>query len=156
MNRETQLEDITIDNYKEIENPYGSGVKEKKQGLKPIIKTLKTDEWPEYFKDRKLSQQSKEEVESGDWYIKVAIDPDNKAMAGFLEVRRKSDNFLSLEVFKEYQGRGVAGALIREAQKDHDKLNTINFAGKEGEYLYLKMGFKNEGGMDHFVWKKEK
>ena len=146
--------DIIIENYQEIENPFGSDVSEERQKLLPIIGTVTLDNWPAYFRDRKLSNISKEEIKTGDWYIRVAVDPENNEVAGFLEVRRKSDNFMSLEIFKEYQRRGVAEALIKEAQKDHDRLNLINFAGKAGENLYLKMGFKNNEGIDHFAWIK--
>jgi ribosomal protein S18 acetylase RimI-like enzyme len=153
-NENLSVKNIIIENYREIDYPFGSNVKEKKQAIDPIIITVTADNWQEYFRDRNLSEIGKEEIKNGDWYIKVALDPESKDVAGFVEVRRESNNFMSINVSNDYQRRGIGSSLIREAQKDHEQLNLINFAGKSGEQLYLKMGFENEGGIDHFIWKR--
>ena len=76
-------------------------------------------------------------------------------MGGSVEVRRQNGNALSVDVVENYQRRGVASALIKQAQSDHDSLHLFNFAGQAGRKLYTKMGFKPKGSVDHFVWKKE-
>lgn len=145
---------IKIEILDESESPYGSKVSEKREPLQPVMETVTPENWSQYFPDTPLTPDKKKGLEEGTLYLKVAVDLQKGAKAGSVEVRHKHDNALSVDVVEEYQRRGVAGVLIRQAQMDHDSLHLLNFAGKAGESLYIKMGFKPEGGVDHFVWKK--
>ena len=116
---------------------------------------MTVDNYSHYFPNTPLTPEKKKGLEEGLLYLKVAVDPENGTKAGFVEVRHQYENALSVEVSKDYQRRGVAGILIKQAQLEHDNLHLLNFAGKAGEGLYIKMGFKPEGGVDHFVWKRE-
>lgn len=152
----SEVEDeIKIEILGESENPYGSRVDEKREPLQPVMDTVTPENWLQYFPNTPLTPDKKKGLEAGTLYLKVALDPQNKAKAGYVEVYRNHDNALSVYTEEEYQRRGVAGNLIKQAQVDHDHLHLLNFAGKAGESLYLRMGFKPEGVIDHFAWKKE-
>jgi GNAT superfamily N-acetyltransferase len=137
------------------ESHFGSKVEQKRKPLDAQIETVTVDNYSQYFPETTLTSEKKKELEQGVLYIKVAVNPENGARAGFVEVRHQHDNALLVEVSEDYQRRGVAGILIRQAQLEHDSLHLLNFAGKAGESLYTKMGFKLEGEPDHFVWKRE-
>jgi GNAT superfamily N-acetyltransferase len=147
--------DLQIEIYEEIEDSHGSRVEEKREALQPQIETVTSNNWQQHFPDKELTPDTKRELDEGLLYLKVAIDPQSGAKAGSVEVRHQHDNALSVEVSEDYQRRGVASSLIRQAQTEHDQLHLLNFAGAAGENLYLKMGFKQEGAQDHFVWKKD-
>ena len=138
----------------ETESRFGSKTEHKRKPLQPQIETVTPNNWSKYFPDKTLTPDDRREIEAGLWYLRVAIDPQNDAMAGFVEVRRLHDNALYVDVSGEYQRRGVATTLIRQAQADHNSLQLLNYAGLAGKNLYTKMGFKHEGGLDHFVWRK--
>lgn len=146
--------EIKIEILGEIENPYGSKVDEKREPLQPVMETVTSENWSQYFPNIPLTPDKKTEIETGILYLKVALDPLNRAKAGSVEVYHQHDNALSVDISEKYQRRGIAGALIKQAQSEHNSLHLLNFAGKAGESLYTKMGFKPEGGIDHFVWKK--
>ena len=148
-------DEIKIEILGDSEKTYGSKVNEKREPLQPIIETVTSENWSRHFPDTPLTPEKKKELEEGLLYLKVAVDPKNSAKAGSVEVRHQHDNALSIDVTEEYQRRGVARVLIKQAQDDHGNLHLLNFAGKAGENLYIKMGFKPEGSIDHFVWKKE-
>ncbi|MDO8577128.1 MAG: GNAT family N-acetyltransferase [Candidatus Daviesbacteria bacterium] len=137
------------------ESHKGSRVESKREPLNPIIATVTPDNWSQFFPETPLVLDKRMELEEGSLYLKVAIDPQNNVRAGSVEVRHKHANALSVDVPENYQRRGVASALIRQAQFDHDSLHLINYAGKVGEGLYTKMDFKPEGFVDHLIWKKE-
>jgi GNAT superfamily N-acetyltransferase len=145
---------IKIEILGESEKVYGSRVGEKQELLQPVMETVTPENWLQYFPNTPLTPDKKKGLEAGTLYLKVALDPQNRARAGSVEVYHQYNNTLSVEVSEGYQRRGVAGALIKQAQDDHDNLHLLNFAGKAGEGLYVKMGFKPEGGVDHFVWEK--
>jgi len=148
-------DEIKIEILGEEESHFGSKVEQKREPLQAQIETVTVDNYPQYFSNNPLTSEKKKDLEEGLLYLKVAVDPESGAKAGSIEVRRQHDNALSVEVSEDYQRRGVAGTLIRQAQSEHDNLHLLNFAGKAGESLYIKMGFKPEGGIDHFVWKRE-
>lgn len=147
-------DEIKIEILGKVDSPYGSKVSEKREPLQPVIETVTPENWSQYFPNTSLTPDKKKELEEGTLYLKVAVDPQKGVKVGSVEVRHQHDNALSVDVLEEYQRRGVADVLIRQAQIDHDNLHLLNFAGKAGENLYTKMGFKPEGGIDHFVWKK--
>lgn len=149
-------DEIQIKILSKADSTYGSKVEQKRKPLKPGIKTVTVENWSEFFPDKPLKSDKKKEIEEGLLYLKVAIDPKNGKKAGSVEVRRNQNNTLCVDVSKDYQRRGVASSLIKQAQSDHDSLHLLNFAGKAGEKLYLKLGFKPQGVEDeeHFVWEK--
>ncbi len=156
MPEEHQIEDdLGIEILGESTKRYGSEIEGKREHLQPVIETVIPENWSKYFADTPLTQETRSELENGLLYVKVALDPVSGAKAGYVEVRRQHDNALTVEVGEQYQRRGIASSLITQAQSEHSRLNLLNFAGKAGERLYSRLGFRQEVGTDHFVWEKD-
>lgn len=135
--------------------PYGSSVDQKREPLNTRIETVTYENWRSLFRNSRTNSDKNGELEKGDLYLRVAIDVETGAGAGFVEVDHQHDNNLTIEVLEKYQRRGVATALIKEAQRDHDKHSLLNLAGASGKELYVGLGFKPEGITDHYVWERE-
>ncbi len=112
---EELLDEITICD--ERSDDHGSSVEYKRESLNPILETVTSDNWTTFFPESRLSPDRVKELDNGSLYLRVALDPDNKNVAGFIEVRRNQDNGLTVEVSKDFQRRGVATTLITQAQK---------------------------------------
>lgn len=147
-------DDIEITILGSGEHQFGSNVDKKGEPLVPKIEQVTEQNWGTYFPNIRLTPDRQKELNDGTLYLKVALDPNTGERAGFVEVRRLHNNHLSVEVTENFQRRGVATTLIKQAQQDHDYLQLTNFAGKIGEALYAKLGFNPQGKADLFTWKK--
>lgn len=127
-----------------------------KTSIEPEIKTVTVENWSTYFHNEPLSPETKQHLENDELYFRVALDPQTRQVAGKLEVYYIADNGFAVNVYPEFQRRGIATALIKQAQADHDYLQLVNFAEEKGLSLYTKLGFTPIPDQpDYLEWRKK-
>ena len=129
-----------------------------REPFQPIILQANPDNWSQYFPEFPLSTELRERLVNGVFEIYVALDPSadshEQGRVGYIQITHDKDSRVYIETARGYERRGIASALIQQAQKQNSSLVLNNIAGRGGHELYTKMGFMRVGDTDEYLWEK--
>lgn len=129
--------------------------KPEREIFQPEYVQVTPSNWEEFFPDIPSSSSDLySRLESGLVSIIVALDPASGERAGYIQITHDANNQVYIETSPAYERRGVASALMGQAQSRYESLTLYNIAGQVGERLYEKMGFVKGDEQDVYHWSK--